>query len=479
MKKLLLLALTIITTCCFAASNNSAQLTLEDAILLAVRTNPNVQTQCLTNIKDKFNLFVEEWKFSPQFHLQSSLDIGQTAAAGQPLINTKGYKIQPSVSLLTPIGTSFSVQSFNNFNGQHFNPGISFSITQPLMRGFGRAVVEQALCNAQDSLTIAHLNTRGILITTVTAIINAYLDIVNNEKILEIDQGALDRAEKSVEQTQLFIKAGRKAGNELVTVQANVASAKSKLETDKNNLTQARYQLLAAIGLDPNANIHFASLDIDALIQKYQFPTLESAKSLALQNDVSYQTALITLDGSTLRGLISAIDQARPKLDLQVNVSKGSGSGGGWNAGINSLFNDANRSTGIGLTLDYTPNNQIARQSILNAKIALQQARLALQKSKWEKETSAINTWNSVLSAERALRFAQDAEELQQKTYHISYQKYLHGLVDSLELQTAQVQLINAEQSLLSARISYLKALVTLDMLIGNTLKTWNLKVRI
>jgi len=47
-----------------------------------------------------------------------------------------------------------------------------------------------------------------------------------------------------------------------------------------------------------------------------------------------------------------------------------------------------------------------------------------------------------------------------------------------LELQSAQLQLTQAQQTLLSARIMYLKSLVNMDMLMGKTLKTWNVKVR-
>ncbi len=65
-----------------------------------------------------------------------------------------------------------------------------------------------------------------------------------HRKIILIDEDAVKRAEKSVEQTRLFIKAGRKAGNEIVTVQADAASRKATLENDRNNYIQARYAFI-------------------------------------------------------------------------------------------------------------------------------------------------------------------------------------------------------------------------------------------
>ncbi len=53
---------------------------------------------------------------------------------------------------------------------------------QPLLRGFGPAVVQAALNNAVDSETIAKLNVENALRTTITAVINAYLDVVMAQK---------------------------------------------------------------------------------------------------------------------------------------------------------------------------------------------------------------------------------------------------------------------------------------------------------
>ena len=115
---------------------------------------------------------------------------------------------------------------------------------------------------------------------------------------------------------------------------------------------------------------------------------------------------------------------------------------------------------------------------MLSAKIAIRQARLALRKDKWNKETQAINGWHNVKSAEPALRFAEDAEALQEKTYNVSYQKYLHGLIDSLELQSALLSLVDAKQILLNSKIAWLRALVNFDQLMGHTLKTWKINTR-
>lgn len=450
-KKVFLVCLAILFCLSAHAAAKPLTLSLNEAILLAVRSNPNVQQSQLSYVSQKFNLWIQEWQFLPHYSFQA-----QAIGGGNNTMNA-----QPAATLLTPIGTQFTLAA-SNIQTRQYSPGLSLQIMQPLIRGFGKAIVEAALNNARDNELISRLNIEGILRTTVTAVIVAYLEVVSAERTLQIDEAALKRAERSIEQTKIFIKAGRKAGNELVTVKADVASVKTQLENDKNNLQQARYALMAAIGMDPNTPVQFTDIQVEELISKYHAPTLENTKQLILENDIQYQTAEIILHGSTKRGLMLAEDSTRWQLNIAANL-------GTQNRGSNNAT----------LTLQIPIDDQIAKQAVLNAKIALQQAELALQQDKWSKQTTAINGWNSVISAKRALVYASDAEKWQAKTYDVSYQKYLHGLIDSLELQTAQLQLIQAQQTSLTARINYLKALVNLDLLIGNTLKTWDVKVRL
>ncbi|EKD55119.1 MAG: type I secretion outer membrane protein [uncultured bacterium] len=463
----------------YAATSFLRTLSLDEAILLSVRENPNVETSQLNHVLQKFALEVQQWQFQPHFMFQATHTTSRTYSVtpgGVVTSNVTG--IQPSVSLLTPIGTNLTLTSTNNV-GNHYNPGLSLQIMQPLLRGFGKPIVEAALYNAMDSETISRLSVEGTLRSTVTAVINAYLDLMSAEHTLMIDTDALVRAEESVRQTELFIKAGHKAGVELVTVKADRASAEMRIETDKNRLDQVRSALLTTIGIDPNTKVRFDNhIDVEKLIKKYRIPTLNESKQMILKNDIQYQTDQITLQGTVKRSVLAAEDATRWQLNLTVNSAVGNGSGGGQSAGINSLVNGVNETNSALLNLTIPIDDRQVKLSLASAKIALREAEIALRQEKWNKETAVIDGWNAIYSAVRAERFAAEAAELQGKTYQISMQKYTYGLIDSLELQTAQQQLSAAQQSSLDAKINYLKTLVNLDLLMGTTLKTWNIQVK-
>lgn len=470
----------IILMLCFPSlfANTLRELSLNDAIMLAVRENPNVQTAQLSHVQQTFSLEIQQWQFQPHFGLQAIKTTSQTYSTtpgGMVTANQTG--VQPSVSLLTPIGTQMNLVSTNTVAG-HYNPALSLQVMQPLLRGFGRPIVEAALDDAVDSEKISRLNVESQLRHTTTDVINAYLDVISAKNILILDQQSLHRSEESVRQTRLFIKAGHKAGVELVTVEADAASAQTKIEADRNSLQQAQYNLLAAIGIDPNTRVTFSQFNIEKLIQKYHVPTLMQAKEMILQNDIQYQTDNIILNGSTRRNVESAKDNTRWQLNLTLNGSTGNGAGGGPHAGLNSLVNGVNVTDSATLNLTIPIDDRPAKVALANAKISLREAELALKQEKWAKETGVINVWNGIYSAMRATEFAKKAEDLQEQTWKISFQKYSYGLIDGLELQTAQQQYRAAQQTLLNAEIDYLKALVSLDLLTGTTLKTWNVKVK-
>jgi len=426
-------------------------LSLQEAILLAVRENPNVEIAQLNHVEEKFSLHIQEWQFTPHYSFVASVGVNKSVI-NNVVQTTKNPLIQPEVKWLSPIGTQATLTSVNTFS-HHFNPGLSLEIVQPLMRGFGRPIVEAALENAKDSEHISRLNIEGTLRNTVTGVIIAYLNAVSAENTVMLDKQALQRAETSVTQTKLFIKAGHKAGNELVTVEADVASAETTLENDKNNSQQARFALLEAIGVDPKTNMIITNLDVLALTHKYHISSLVDTQQRVLINDIQYQTDQITLEGSTKRNVALAEDNTRPDLNLTLNAGTSAGLSQGKYGGITGLFNGSNEARGATLSINIPLDNQLAKQGVLDAKIALREASLALKQERWSKETNAINGWNSVGSAERALKFAKNAASLQQKTYQLSNKKYLYGLINSIELQSVRQQLNLNQQALISAQL--------------------------
>ena len=207
-------------------------------------------------------------------------------------------------------------------------------------------------------------------------------------------------------------------------------------------------------------------------------PSLVDAKKLVVAHDVSYQSAQITYEGSVKRSVAAAENNMLWKLDLTATAATGSnGNSGGQNAGLNSLVNGVNRTDSVQLNLTIPIDDQSAKIALEDAKIALHEAAIGLKQEKWRHETTAIDSWNTVFSAERSLKLSEHAEELQKKVYNINEQKYNYGLIDSIELQSIRQNYMLTQQQFVTQQIAYLRALVMLDQLMGRTLRTWDIQM--
>lgn len=454
-------------------------LTLDDAIYLSIRKNPNVQQAQLNYVMQKYALGVQEWEFQPHYSFQATTTSTHTYSItpqGNVSKNETGF--QPTVSFLTHIGTQISLTQTNNIN-KHYNPGLTFQVIQPLLKGFGRAITEVELRNAKDSEIISKLNVEQSINETVNSVISGYLDVISAQNNYEIDKKYLERSNSIYQATNQLIKSGHKAEMEMVSVQADLASAQSKIETDKNNIEQSKYNLLTTIGINPETAVKIQDSDIDKIIRKYHVPDLSEAKLLVLKNDIPYQINLITVNHLLKNNLLVAQNNAKWDLNLTANASTGGNPQGGQFSGLNSIVNGTYVTNSVILNLKVPIDNRELKNAITNAKIAIREARIGLKQQKWSIIATTTNSWNTIYSNKQSLLFAKKAVEYQYQNYDINYKKYTHGLIDNLELQTAQQQLIASEQALSETRINYIKALAKLDQLIGSTLKTWNINIKL
>ena len=124
------------------ARAKTPMLSLDEAILLAVRDNPNVQSANLNLVTQKFALWVQEWEFYPHYALTAAASTNRHKA-DLNWVGGHNVNVQPSATLLTPIGTQLTLSATNS-KTINYNPGVAFNFVQPLMRGFGRACCDGA-----------------------------------------------------------------------------------------------------------------------------------------------------------------------------------------------------------------------------------------------------------------------------------------------------------------------------------------------
>lgn len=473
--KLIILGITVLSCNAFADTNStiSPVLTLNDAVLIALRSNPDVQSGEIQRTLDKFNLKVAEYAFQWQFGITSTVNYATQKFAGEESGTSKQFLISPTASITTPLGTQFSLQG-NAIKTTNYNPGITASIIQPLLQGFGPAVTLAPLYNAYDQETINKLSLKNTIMTTITGVITDYRSLVEAENNLTSVQLGLKNYEDTVKQNQALIAAGSMAPSDLVEAQAQVATQKVSVQAAINSVIQAKQTLLVAMGLDPNTPINVPE---DIVIKNQPIPDIQKSVALALANDPTYQSQLFNLK-ILGRELVVAHNAQLPTLDIVANASLGNGFGPGVNAGTNSIFNGQNTSTNVGLQLNIPIDNLNNQQQEVSAKVALDQGKIALENLKRQITSNVIA---SVQNIQISLEQAQQAEEalvLNKQTVDIAVAKQKYGRASTFEVVSMAANYNNAMLEDTNDKINYLNALTSYDQIVGTTLEQWHIQIR-
>ena len=375
-----------------AETLTTKNLSLKDAILLALRYNPSVKSAEIQRVVDKFNLRLAENALELQYALTGSTNYTNTRSSGFTSYSTSS-NLTPQVNLTTPIGTNFSLTMPNNVTSSKgvkatYNPALTLTMTQPLLQGAGTEVspASVGLYTARIQEEVNKLSLKNSVIQVVSQVISQYMQLVQAENTIDMQKASLVKAKATVKQYEILIKTGRNPPTDIVQTQADVASQEVNLQQSLINLQQAQQSLLYTLGLDSSMNI---TVPTTIRFDDEHVPDLKKSTELALKNNVSYQQQLWNLK-VTERQLIVARDQQRWQLNLQTSSTTGGGSGGGDNASLESLTNGQNTNNQVGLQLTVPLDNYQVKANLVRAKVALDQAKINLAGTRRQIETQVV-----------------------------------------------------------------------------------------
>ena len=155
------------------------QLSIREAILLALRYNPNIQNAELDRIIQRYQLRLAHNEFELQYALSASGVTQKTTFNGVGSARSNSFLASPELSLKTKLGTQATLTMPNNVapdNG--YSPLLGLSVTQPLLRGFGKSVNETALLDAIDNDWLNKLNLQQSVIDQITQVILSYRSLI-------------------------------------------------------------------------------------------------------------------------------------------------------------------------------------------------------------------------------------------------------------------------------------------------------------
>ncbi|MFI4918441.1 MAG: TolC family protein [Legionellales bacterium] len=459
-----------------ARKKTPVRLSLREAILLALRYNPNIQNAELDRIVQRYQLRLAKNEFELQYALGASGVTQRSTFSGIGAATTNSGIASPEFNLKTTAGTSASLTIDNNatiYNG--YNPVLNFSLTQPLLRGFGPTVNKTALLNALDNEYLNKLGLQQAVIDQITQVIMAYRALIVSGNNLQNQRLQLKEAKKSFSINKQKIAAGQLEPSGNIQQSYQIESLSLMVEQGENDFNTAAQDLLQTIGLDPDMHL---SVPSDVAVNGILVPDLKRSIATALQHNLQYLAQKMALRADE-RAYSVAKNQQLWQLDVAANVQTGTVNDvTGNNGGLRGIYNGNNVTESARITLNIPLQDISRRSQLINAKVRLEQDRLNLIAAKRALVTHLTNTINSIQSLARRYQLAQKQVVLAKQSYTLEKKKQQAGITSALDVNNTQNQLIQAQSGLIGAKVAYLNQLSALQRTLGTTLEYWQIKLR-
>ncbi len=457
-------------------NNKTLNLTIREAILLALRYNPNIQNAELDRIIQRYQLRLAHNEFEVQYALAGTAGVEKSHYSGVGSTTTHNYIATPEVNLNTKWGTQLSLNMDNNVGAVgNYNPLVGLSFTQPLLRGFGPAANEAGLLDAEDAEWLNKYNLQQSVMDQITLVITTYRALIVSGNNLENQRLQLIEANKSLQTNEKRINAGQLEPTGNIQLSYQIESLKLMVEQAENDFRTTAQDLLQTIGLDPDMKLAVPS---DVNLDKLLIPDVEKSIQQGLDHNVQYLALKMGLRADE-RAYAAAKNQQLWQLDFTANAQAGTITGVDNNSrGLPSIYNGRNLTESAGVTLTIPINDVNRHSQLINAKVKLEKDRLNLIAAKRTLITSIKNTISNIESQAKRYHLAQRQVKLAAQSYALEKKKLQAGISSSLDVNNTQNQLLLAQMGLINAKIAYLNQLSSLQRLIGTTLEYWQIKLR-
>ena len=459
-------------------------MSLPEAVFLVVRGNTSIENAYLDRVVQKFGLEVEEHKFKPDISFDSSLvrsgsDDDYEFSGYEDTTDTNDTQFQATATITEkiPTGAQFTFswefsKTSGDTSGSYSSDDDStintwnIQMQQPLLRGGGidvnMASVRQARISEQQNI----LALKGTLIDTITTTIFDYRSFLESARQVAIVLRSLKRAYQLLEENKALIAAGRMAESDLVQSQSNLANQRIAYQQTLNDLQQARLELLRTLNLNKNTKVN----PTEVLKLPDTLPTTKQCLALAYANQPAYLQAKLVLESSK-QDLILAKNNMLWDLNLLVNYNRSD-----TRSASDGDSEDSNWDAGLYLSVPVYGQTRLSRQSqLLSARSNLLKAKNSLKQSNENLLIDVDNGLRDLQIKKEQVKLSREALRLSQLQLKNEQEKLKYGRSSNFQVVSYQLDLANAENTLLTAEVDYLNSLVSLDQTLGTTLNTWRI----
>jgi len=377
-----------------------------------------------------------------------------------------------------------------------YNPLLSsslgFTITQPLLRGFGIDLNRRFVRIAKNNGRIADLVFRQQVIDTVAGITRLYTDLVSLNEDVNVKREALRLSERLYQDNKNKVDQGTQAPIELTRAQAQVAVSQQDLISAEGLVHQQELIVKTAITRGGLANAairdaHVVVTDTVSVPEKESPLGVEELVAEALQNRPDLAQAGIQVENSKIN-LKGALNALRPELDVVGTVQNAGLSGtpsstalaltpgavtypGGYGTSLGQVFRNNFPTYSVGLQMILPVRNRVAQADAARDELQLRQTQVRRQQFEDQVRLEVADAYVALQQAWAAYQAAVQSRILQEQSVRVEQDTFEVGLATNYLVIQYQTYLAQARSTEVAAKGAYAKAKIALDRATGRTLE--------
>ncbi|HWR51418.1 MAG TPA: TolC family protein [Bryobacteraceae bacterium] len=445
-------------------------------------------------------------------HATSPMTNSFTVGSNYIVSNNRNLNYGLTKSFITGTNIDFgweNLRAQSSSPRSDFNPFIDanarLTISQPLLRGFGLAVNTRNIRIAKNSMKVTDLGFKQQVISTVSAVIAGYWDLVSYNENVRVRQQALTLAQKLYDDNRKQVEIGTLAPIEIVRAEAEVASAQQALVNAETQVLQQENLMKNALSRTGIASPTISEVRIiptDRIRVPEQEPIVpvQDLMAQALQSRVEVEQARLNLESSKI-GLAGSRSQLLPSLGVQASFANNALAGvptrgtivdpttniivpgpdpffqGGWGTAIGQLFRRNFPDYSVAFSLNIPLRNRSAKADIIMDQVSLRRAEIQQQQLVNGIRVDVRNALTGLQQASAAHSAAVKARVLQEQNLDAEQKKYQLGASTVFLVIQAQRDLATARSQEVAAESQYAKAKVNLDQMLGRTLDVNNISI--
>jgi outer membrane protein len=465
------------------------ELSVKSYLTLVMANNPNVSIQKLTvAISDDAitrGLGIFDPLGSASFSTTRSLTGSTSAVNGAATLNSLSQPLNLGVQQLLPSGATYNINysDFKSSTNSEFatvNPSyssfLSFSFSQPLLRGRGSFITKLPITIAKSRLRAAQYTFQDQLIQIVLAAEQQYWAVVGARESVRVAEEGLKLADTALTRARRELELGASSPLDIFQPEQSFANAQLALTQARYTLEQNENALRMQMGADLDPKYRTMPLVLTESVTPPPASAMDKeklvAQALAYRQDLKSTRQALDVDDLLIR---QANDQLRPSLSLSGQYGT-SGTGGpqfilqntftggsqivsvipgGVTDALSQMFGFGLPTYGFGLTLTLPLKNRVAASNLADASVNRKMDAFRVRAAEQGVRLQVLTAISNVESSRASVALAKTARDLAKKRVDAEQKKYELGIDTIFFLLTAETDLTTAESQLVNQTINY------------------------